>query len=885
MYLYRSQFLLRVTAATALLSAAFVTAPAQAMSAQIPTQLPRTVQPLKYDVQLEADAAALTFKGQVSILVDVLKPTAVITLNAVDLVFSSVSISSDALGAAPLVAIAATDTVNETATFRFNQKLPVGSYRLALTYTGKIGTQTSGLFALDYPTVSGQKRALYTQFENSDARRVIPCWDEPNYKAVFSLQAIVPADDYVLSNMPVVERSLLANGKALVRFDSSPKMSSYLLFFAEGDFERITTKEGATEIGVVTRKGVAAQGQFALDSAATILREYNDYFGAPYPLPKLDNIAAPGASQFFGAMENWGAIFTFERILLLDPMMATQSDTEAVFSVGAHEMAHQWFGDLVTMQWWDDIWLNEGFASWMASRTTDKLHPEWNTVLSSVGSREAAMSRDGVKTTHPVIQHITTVEQASQAFDSITYQKGQSVIHMLEGYVGDEAWRSGVQRYIKAHSYQNTTSDDLWNAMEQATGMPIKQIAHEFTLQPGIPLIRVDSATCVAGQTQLVMTQSEFTTDQPKKPSLFWSVPVIAQAVVAGPTARTVVTGGRGALSVTGCGPVVVNAGQSGYYRTLYSPAHFDALKGAFAQIAPVDQLGLLADRWAFGFNGQEPVTDYLDLVRATPTSAVAPVWALIVGDMLSLDDDYQGNVTRQHAFRQFALQRLAPVFAQVGWSAQAGEPTSVVKLRSSLIAALSQLGDEAVIAEARRRYHAQATDLTAVPGPLRKTILRVVATHASVAEWDDLHAAAIAEKTPMMQEFLFVALALATDPQLAQKALDLALTTEPSATTGASMIGVVAMKHPDMAFDFAYQHMEAVLSKVDTSSRSRYFAGLVGHSADPVLATKVSAYARDHLALGSRREATAAAESILLRKKLCDTVLPQVDQWLAKAL
>jgi hypothetical protein len=268
-------------------------------------------------------------------------------------------------------------------------------------------------------------------------------------------------------------------------------MSTYLLFFALGDFERATAKVEGTELGVVTRRGAIDQARFALDSSKDILREYNDYFGVRYPLPKLDNIAGAGRSQFFGAMENWGAIFTFEYALLFDPASSTQHDRQEIFATAAHEMAHQWFGDLVTMRWWDDLWLNEGFASWMESRMTARLHPEWNTRLGAVGSRDGAMQRDSVATTHPVVQHIETVEQANQAFDEITYQKGEAVIRMLEAYVGENAWRSGVRSYMKAHAYGNTVSDDLWKQIEKAAGKPVTAIAHDFTLQPGVPLIRV----------------------------------------------------------------------------------------------------------------------------------------------------------------------------------------------------------------------------------------------------------------------------------------------------------------------------------------------------------------------------------------------------------
>uniref|UniRef100_UPI00261B8B7F M1 family metallopeptidase n=1 Tax=Janthinobacterium sp. TaxID=1871054 RepID=UPI00261B8B7F len=401
------------------------------------TQLPRGVTPQHYALSLTPNAQAATFAARAVITIDVATPTSTITLNALELAFQHADIAG-AGGKKQTASKIEVDTATQTATFHFARPLAKGQYKLALDYSGKIGTQATGLFSLDYDTPAGHQRALYTQFENSDARSVIPSWDEPNYKATFALDVTVPSSQMAVGNMPVATNKDLGNGSKRVSFAVTPRMSTYLLFFGVGDFERSTTMADGTEIGVITQKGSLAQGSFALDESARTLREYNDYFGVRYPLPKLDNIAAPGRSQFFAAMENWGAVFTFENSLLFNPAISTQADKENIYSTLAHEMAHQWFGDLVTMRWWDDLWLNEGFASWMESRTTAKLHPEWNTALSAVGVREAAMGLDALATTHPVVQRIATVEQASQAFDTITYQKGESVIRMLEAYVGPD---------------------------------------------------------------------------------------------------------------------------------------------------------------------------------------------------------------------------------------------------------------------------------------------------------------------------------------------------------------------------------------------------------------------------------------------------------------
>ncbi|WP_049620559.1 M1 family metallopeptidase [Frateuria defendens] len=849
---------------------------------QATTQLPRTVRPTHYDVAVTPHAQTLSFDGKVTVDVAVLQPTTAITLNAIDMDFSSVQLAAlkgRSAFAAPKVAV---DAQNQTATFTFDRPIPPGGYKLAMVYTGKIGTQANGLFAIDYDTRAGKQRALYTQFENSDARRFIPSWDEPAYKATFDLEATVPVADMAVSNMPVASKADLGNGLARVKFRTSPKMSTYLLFFGLGEFERATTTADGTEIGVITQRGKTAQAAFTLDSGKAVLREYNDYFGVPYPLPKLDNIASPGSSQFFSAMENWGAIYTFEYALLLDPSISTQSDKQAVFNTAAHEMAHQWFGDLVTMRWWDDLWLNEGFASWMAARTTEKLHPEWNTALDAVDTRESAMSRDAVATTHPVVQHVETVEQASQAFDAITYSKGEAVIRMLEGYVGAETWRQGVRHYIKAHAYGNTVSDDLWHAMDEAAaGKQVTTIAHDFTLQPGIPLIRVDSAVCSDGRTTLKLSQGEFTKDRPGKTPLRWHVPVIAQGAGGAPV-RTLVDG-QTTLAVPGCGPVIVNAGQSGYYRTQYAPAQFAAIKGRFARLSPIDQLGLLGDSWALGMAGLQPVSDFLDLAAATPADADPQIWGQVAGSFAALDNYYRGNAVRQAALRAFAIKRLEPVFARVGWQVQPNESVPATILRSQLIGTLAELGDPRVIAEARRRYGAQASDPAAVPAELRKTILAIVASHADAATWDRLHAQAKAETTPLIKDRLYAMLAAADDEALAKRALALALTDEPGATNSAGMIATVAHRHPDLAFDFALAHRAQVDKLVDSTSSSRYYPALGGSSFDPAMIGKIKAYAEAHVAPGSRRAADTVIANIKYRLMIRDERLPAVDAWLGR--
>ena len=850
-------------------------------AAQVTSQLPRNAVPTHYAVSLTPDAANSSFSASVTIALDVKTATNSLTLNAADLTFSAASISAGPGKPALAASKIEVDAGKQTATFRFAETLKPGAYQFKLDYTGVIGNQSAGMFSLDYENGGARKRALYTQFETADARRVIPSWDEPFYKATFALEATVPAGEMAVSNMPVVSTSKLADGRELVRFATSPKMSTYLLFFGLGEFDRASAMQDGVEVGVVTQKGMVDQARFALDSSRAVLKEYNDYFGVKYPLPKLDNIAAPGRGQF-SAMENWGAIFTFENAILLDPRVATQSDKETSFLVAAHEIAHQWFGNLVTMAWWDDLWLNEGFASWMESRTTDRLHPEWNWELRAIAVREGAMERDALRTTHPVVQTIASVEQATQAFDSIAYDKGQSVIRMLENYVGEDAWRDGVRGYLAKHAYGNTVSNDLWREVEKTAHKPVTAIAHDFTLKQGVPLIRVADAVCKNGKTTIQLTQGEFSKDQENKKALSWRVPVIARTV-GGASVRTVVSGGKATMTLPGCGAVLVNAGQSGYYRTQYSPKAFAALSERFAAIPALDQLGLLADSWALGLGGNMPASSFLDLADRAPLDAAPQVWEKIAGVLSGLHGSYEAKPEQQAALDRYARKRLAPVLARIGWSAAKDEAAPVANLREALIRALGEVGDDGVIAEARRRYAASAADPTAMPAALRRPILGVIASNADAATWDQLRAAAQAEKSSMIKAELYDLLASAKDKALAQRALELALTDEPSVTSSASMINHVGGEHPDLAFDFAIAHQAQMDKRVDAASRSGYFPHLATGSADPAMLLKLRAYAKQHLSAEAQGDTNTAIASIEYRIKVRAKRLPQIDAWLAK--
>ena len=450
-------------AATLALALATVATPALAAA-----RLDGSVAPVAYDIAVDPDAQAMTFSGHETITVDVRRATRTITLNAAGLTLSTATFDGKPVAHAE-------DEAAQQLTLTLRTTASVGRHTMSFAWTGKISDSASGFFAIDYTNTDGSKaRMLATQFEAPDARRFAPMFDEPVYKATFTLSASVPKGQIAFSNMPSASITRQADGKALYRFATTPKMSSYLLFLGEGDMERKTVMAGKTEIGVITRRGVVDQGDYALASAKRLLAYYNDYFGQPYPLPKLDMIAGPGSSQFFGAMENWGAIFYFEPELLFDAKRATESNRQRIHVVVAHEMAHQWFGDLVTPAWWDDLWLNEGFASWMENKAGNDLNPTWQADAAAVSQdREGAMGIDATAATHPIVRHVETVDQIGEAFDSITYQKGQAVIGMLEATLGPDVFRDGIRRYMAKYKYGNTQTDQLWAELAAAAGKPV----------------------------------------------------------------------------------------------------------------------------------------------------------------------------------------------------------------------------------------------------------------------------------------------------------------------------------------------------------------------------------------------------------------------------
>jgi aminopeptidase N len=837
--------------------------------------LPTEVSPTHYRIDITPDASALTFKGSVQIDITVHQRTRKIVLNDAD-----IAIDQATLDDGTKVDSIDRDIDAQTATLALSRSLKPGAHTLSMTYHSTIYRQASGLFALDYETAQGKARALFTQFENSDARRFVPSWDEPGRKATFTLTATVPADQMALSNMPIAATEVLPGNLKRVHFAATPRMSSYLLFFGAGDFERVHRDIEGVDVGVVVKRGDSAAAAFALDAAAHILPYYNDYFGTPFPLPKLDLIGAPGDSQFFGAMENWGAIFYFERDLLIDSRISTERDKQAVYVTVAHEMAHQWFGDLVTMAWWDDLWLNEGFASWMENKVTDHFHPSWKVWMQGLRQSHQAMEEDSKDGTHPIITPINDVLQASGAFDSITYWKGAAVIRMLESYVGETAFRDGVRRYMHDHAYDNTTTDDLWKEIDQGSSQPLTQIAHDFTLQAGVPEVAEVSNVCQADKMALQVTQGHFAIDAESTAARLWHVPVRVQQI-GGPPVTDIVWGtAPKSFRLADCGTTIINAGQTAYFRSRYSHEGLADIATHYTQLSPMDQLGVLDDTRALAYAGKEPMSALLDLASHIPADADPLVGSALVGLLRELDKLHDGLPT-QTAFRAYARRLLKPLFARVGWDPQPGEEGNIALLRPRLIAALSGFQDTGIIEEARRRFGRYLIDKAGIDSGVRQILLSVTAVHADQHTWEQLRGLAKDARTEVERQEYYELLAAPESAELAQQALQLALSGEPPATTGPDMLSVAADRHPAMVFDFAVAHWETLSPLIEPASQPRFMPGLLTDTSDLNLIAKLDVFASGHIPSDARQDLHKTESNIRYLAKIRRERLLAVDQWI----
>ncbi len=841
-----------------------------------PGKLPKAVLPLHYAIELVPDLTRLTLKGSEVVEIEVREPTARLLLNAVDMTIDSADIDDNAQRGD-----VALDAGAETATLSFAQPLSAGTHRLRLGFVARINSFGRGLFFVDYPTDHGVRRMLSSQLEPADARRIFPCWDEPAFKATFELAVTVPQNFLAVGNMPVTREEAIAPELKRVAFAPTPKMSSYLFVLSTGELERLTSDADGVTVGVVTTLGKREHGRYALDNAVKLLGYYNDYFGIKYPLPKLDLIAVPGG--FGGAMENWGGITFFESRLLFDPANNPETARRGVFSILAHEMAHQWFGDLVTMGWWDNLWLNEGFASWMQVKAAEHFHPQWQTWLNDNSQKQYAMSLDARRTSHPIQQPVADQSEAMTAFDGITYSKGQALIRMIESYLGENVFRDGIRRYMAAHAYGNATTADLWQALGAAAGKPVTGIAGSFTEQDGVPLILAETR-CSENTQRLALRQDRFVIapgDAAKAlPPRSWQVPVALGAVGTTLPAQVLLQG-TAEIAAGSCGePIKVNLGDSGYYRVEYGANDRAALTKSLARMAVEDRLNFVADGWALVQGGRADLAFYLTLVEAIGADDQRAVWNLAINSLTTLDRVARDQPGRP-ALQAYARKILRPVFDRLGWDDRGSDDDKL--LRANLIRTLGDLGDADILAEAKRRFAGFVQDPQQLPNALRDPVIHLAGISADRATFDTLIALARKSTVTFERVRYYNAAASARDPALARAALALTLTGELPSTIVGDVIYTVASRgeQAEMAWDFVQKNFAALSLRQGPSFADAFVPNFMTSFSDVAHAAELKSFAPAQATSGGRVMTARSVETILISADLKARALPAMDRWI----
>ncbi|MFL6542874.1 MAG: M1 family metallopeptidase [Chthoniobacterales bacterium] len=846
--------------------------------ATTPGKLSKDIRPRSYEISITPDIEKHSFTGSEIVEIDLRKPTNSITLNAKELTVSTAELV-DGSARENRRARISPKPADQTITLRFGEKLAPGTHRIALTFLGKINEAGQGLHFAQYHDEgsAAKKTMLATQMEPADARRLFPSWDEPSFRAKFRMSVTLPAAVTAVSNMPIESEKIVGAQKE-VHFAETPFMATYLVVLCVGELESIHDEVDGVNIGVVATKGKAEQGRYALESAQKIVHYYNEYFGEKFPLPKLDLIALPAG--FSGAMENWGGITFFESILLYDPAKSSEQTKQNIFGVVAHEIAHQWFGDLVTMAWWDNLWLNEGFASWMGTKCTDHFNPQWQIWLRANAAKQRAMSTDALSSTHPIQQPIRTESEADSAFDEITYQKGQSFLRMLESYLGEENFRGGIRSYIQAHKYSNATTADLWGALGDASKKPVDAVAASWTEQPGLPLVVLKSA-----DGSVNAQQETFTVHQQNPKTLEWKIPLTFRdvATATGTPASVFLLDARSAVlpDVRADETVKLNLDGIGYYRVQYDPPLFTRLLAAAGKFSEADKVNLVSDSWALVRADRGKMADYfavLDAVRDDHGLALTEQ----INSTIAFIDGLCLKAPQRPAFQTYARTLLEPALARVGWDAQPGEEVATGLLRVALISRLGAVGDDKVIDEARNRFTKFLADPNSLAPNLRPPVLDIVGRYADDATWQKLHQLGREAKSTEQKVEIYRAMADAIAPELAAKNLALAVSDEVPPNLGVEMVIDVAHggEQPEMAFEFAKEHRKELDAKLDSVARVYFVPGIMRGFADSARASELEEYMRKNYPDAAMAEVNKAAEEIRSRAELKARVLPQIAQF-----
>lgn len=782
--------------------------------------------PSEYTITIEPDLKNFTFSGEESIKITLHEPSTVIEMNAMELKIPSAYIAPLDVTEVDEKSKKALDIKFDIATqkvrFASKERLAAGSYQFHCKFNGSITDQLRGFFRARYEDSSHNKRWLATtQMEPTDARRMFPCFDEPSSKAVFKINALIEKNHVAISNSPVAKEEMRGQ-KKLVVFEPTPKMSSYLLALVVGDLKCAgEVKSGNTPIRVWAVAGKEHLGKYALEEAAKILDYQTKYFGIPYLGKKLDLIALPEFSS--GAMENIGAITYLDSNLLLDAKTGSSFQRQDIFGTTAHELAHQWFGDLVTMSWWDDLWLNEAFATWMASKAEHAIHPEWQTLTETVYSRIGSMSTDSLKATRAIHATVVNPSQAVEMFDGITYSKGASVLHMLEAFVGEEAFQHGIQKYLLQHQFGNASAADFWNAIAaESTGVPVAEIMRKFVYQAGYPQVNVK---VTPDGKQITCSQyRQLRLGQDKKDPSLWFVPLVLRELRDTPpekptendTITRLLTKREESfeLNSSGTNPLLVNAGARGYYRTCYEPKHLQVIQKSFDKLSAAEKIMLLSDCSSLVLPGDIQIEDYFNFVHLLNKESDPMVLTDLV-ELIDGPEKFMMDASRKN-YQRWVRFNLIPLKAKLGgWNQKPNDSQQTKSLRAEVLDLLGRNGqDKATISEAFSLYNKYLKDHNVVNPDLISTVFNIVAYNGGTKEYEQIIQLWKSAKNPADEERALETLVVFRQPDLVRRTQLLAMSKEVKLRQGLEMLIGLAFNIDTRSAAWAYikQNWSAIM-------------------------------------------------------------------------
>ena len=788
-------------------------------------RLPTTVVPKRYDLRLEPDLAAATFSGEAVITVDVETTLTEITLNAAELLIQSASVARE--GGVPVHGAIALDAAAERARLVFPAAIAPGEWRLTLRFTGVLNDRLHGFYRSTYKDAAGQPHTIAaTQFEATDARRGFPCWDEPAFKAVFGVTLVVAGNLAAVSNTAVVREEPLGDGRKVIAFADTIRMSTYLVAFVVGELEATEpVMVGQTPLRVWCVPGKKHLARFALEIGAFSLDFFERYYGLPYPGDKVDLLAIPDFAS--GAMENLGAITFRENALLVDEAAASHTELERIADIVAHELAHMWFGDLVTMTWWNGIWLNEAFATFMELLAVDAWKPEWKRWVTFGVSRAAAMGVDGLEATRPIEFEVRKPHDCVAMFDVLTYEKGGSVLRMLEQHLGPDVFREGVRLYLERHRYANAETTDLWKALGDAARQPIPAVMDAWIFKPGYPLITVepDGTGLKLSQRRFSYLGGEVDTGQR------WRIPVVLRASVKHGYVerRLLLDGDTAAVALPAKADwVVANSGGTGFYRARYAPALLKKLAGAVAKIAPVERFNLLSDSFALAQAGLMPAAEFLDLTARFTAETDRNVWTALTSSLAFVNrvirDDQRG------ALEALVRHRVEEAAERLGWEPQEDETELDRQLRGDLLRALGTLGnDEAVQARARTVFARYREDEGSVDANVLPAVIAILAASGGEGEYAEFRDRFKRARTPQEEQRYLYALAGFRQPELLRQTLEMTVNGEVRSQDGPFLIRslLTSVDGRGLAWDFVKGHWETMARQYPESAYRRMYEGV----------------------------------------------------------